>query len=140
MLFFIRLALVMVSVHNSKTLTKTGTLCLVQWLAVSIHLCFCQALVEPLKQQLYQAPVSKHLLASTIVSGFGDDIWDGSPVGQSLDGLSSSLCSTLCLCDSSHEYFAPLLRRTKVSTLWPSYFLSFHVVCDVYLGYSELLG
>ena len=27
--------------------------------------------VEPLRRQLYQAPVSKLLLASTIVSGFG---------------------------------------------------------------------
>jgi hypothetical protein len=30
----------------------------VQWLAVSIHLCICQALVEPLRRQLYQSPVS----------------------------------------------------------------------------------
>ena len=36
---------------------------------------------EPLRRQLYQAPVSKHLLASTIVSGFGNCIWDGSPGG-----------------------------------------------------------
>ena len=34
---------------------------------------------EPLRRQLYQAPVSKHLLASTIVSGFGNCIWDGHP-------------------------------------------------------------
>ena len=58
-----------------------GTLCSVQWMAVSIHFCICQALAEPLRRQLYQAPVSKHLLASTIVSGFGDCIWDGSPGG-----------------------------------------------------------
>jgi hypothetical protein len=38
---------------------------------VNIHFCICQALAEPLRRQLYQAPVSKHLLASTIVSGFG---------------------------------------------------------------------
>ena len=47
------------------------TLCSVQWLAESVHLCVCQALAETLRRQLYQAPVSKHLLASTIVSGFG---------------------------------------------------------------------
>ena len=35
-------------------------------------------LVEPLRGQLYQAPVSKYFLASAIVSGFGDCIWDGS--------------------------------------------------------------
>jgi hypothetical protein len=46
----------------------------VQWLAVSICLCFCKALAEPLRRQLYQAPVSKHFLASTIMYGFGDCI------------------------------------------------------------------
>jgi hypothetical protein len=40
-----------------------GTLCSVQWM--SIHFCISQALAEPLRRQLYQAPVSKHLLAST---------------------------------------------------------------------------
>jgi hypothetical protein len=58
-----------------------GTPCLVQRLAESIHPCICQALAEPLRRQLYQASVSKHLLASTIVSGFGDCIWDGAPGG-----------------------------------------------------------
>jgi hypothetical protein len=58
-----------------------GTLCSVPWMDASIHLCICQALAEPLRRQLYQAPVSKHLLASTTVSGFGDCVWDGSPGG-----------------------------------------------------------
>jgi hypothetical protein len=58
-----------------------GTLCSAQWMTVSIHFCICQVLVESLWGQLYQAPVSKHLLASTIVSGFNDCIWDGSPGG-----------------------------------------------------------
>ena len=40
------------------------------------HLCICQALAESLRRQLYQAPVRKHFLASTIMSGFGDCIWD----------------------------------------------------------------
>jgi hypothetical protein len=61
------------------SLAPLGTLCTVQWFAESIHLCIYQALAEPLRRQLYQAPVSKHLLASTIVSGFGGCIWDGSP-------------------------------------------------------------
>jgi hypothetical protein len=55
-----------------------GTLCSVQWMTVSIHFCICQALVEPLRRQLYQAPISRLLLASAIVSGLGyltkDDI------------------------------------------------------------------
>ena len=58
-----------------------GTLSSVQWLAASIRLCICQALAKTLRRQLYQAPVSMHFLASTIVSGFGDCIWDGSPGG-----------------------------------------------------------
>ena len=33
-------------------LGSLGTMCLVQWLAESIHLCICQVLVEPLRRQL----------------------------------------------------------------------------------------
>jgi hypothetical protein len=58
-----------------------GTLCSIQWMAVSIHFCISQALAEHLRRQLYQAPDSKLLLASTIVSGFGGCIWDESPGG-----------------------------------------------------------
>ena len=47
-----------------------GTLCSVQWLVASICLCTCQALAVPLRRQLYQAPISQHLLAYTIVSEF----------------------------------------------------------------------
>jgi len=46
------------------------TLFSVQWLAASIPFCICQALTELLRRQLYQAPVSMHFLASTILSGF----------------------------------------------------------------------
>ena len=38
-----------------------GTVCSVEWMAVSIYFCICQALAEPLRKQLNQAPVSKHL-------------------------------------------------------------------------------
>jgi hypothetical protein len=48
-------------------------------LAVSIHICIGQVLAEPLREQPYHAPVSKHFLASAIVSGFGVCRWDGSP-------------------------------------------------------------
>ena len=37
---------------------------------MSIHFCISQALAKPLRRQLYQAPVSKLLLVSAIVSGF----------------------------------------------------------------------
>ena len=46
-----------------------GTPCSLKCLAESIHLCICQALVKPLRRQLYQAPVSMQFLASTVVSG-----------------------------------------------------------------------
>jgi hypothetical protein len=68
-------------------------------MAVSIHFCISQVLAEPLRRQLYQAPVSKLLLESAIVGlvvVYGMD----PQVGQSLDGHSFSLCSTLCLCNS----------------------------------------
>ena len=54
----------------------------VQWLTSSIHLCICQALAEPLRREIYQAPLSKHFLASTLVSGFDVCIWDGFPGGS----------------------------------------------------------
>jgi len=43
----------------------------VQCLADSICFCICQVLAEPLRRQLYQAPVSMHFLTSTILSGIG---------------------------------------------------------------------
>jgi hypothetical protein len=109
-----------------------GTLCSIQWLAAS--LCVCQALAEPLRRQLYQAPVSKHFVESTTVSGFGDCIW-----GSKWGSLCFSLCFTLCLRICSREYFVPLLRRTEAPTLWFS-FLKLHVVCELHLGYDKLLG
>ena len=55
------------SVHSVLSLTPLlGTLC--------SDLCICKALEELLRKQLYQALFSKYLLASTVVSGFGDYI------------------------------------------------------------------
>ena len=54
-------------------------------------------------------------------------------VGQTLDSLSFSHCSILCLHISTCLLFL-LLRRTKESTL-----LELDVVCELYLEYSELL-
>jgi hypothetical protein len=75
-----------------------GTLCSVQWTTENIHFCICQILAQPLKRELYQVPVSKHVLAFTIVSGFGDCIWDGTP-GGTVSGWSflQSLLHTLSL-------------------------------------------
>jgi hypothetical protein len=49
----------------------------VQWLAANICICIGQALAEHLRGQLYQVPVNKCFLASSIVSGFGVCRWDG---------------------------------------------------------------
>jgi hypothetical protein len=57
----------------------------VQCLAVCIRICIGPALAEPLRAQLYVAPVSKHFLASAIVSGFGVSRWDGG------EGISKTL-------------------------------------------------
>jgi hypothetical protein len=75
-------------------------LCSVQWMAVSIHFCICQALAEPLRREIYQAPLSKHLLASTTVSGFGDCKWDESP-GESASRLAPYLLILTFSCKES---------------------------------------
>jgi hypothetical protein len=77
--------------------SSLGILCSVQWMAVSIHFCICEALTEPLKRQLYQAPISKHLLAFTILSGFVDCIRDGSSDGTVYGWSLQFLQHTLCL-------------------------------------------
>jgi hypothetical protein len=76
-----------------------GSLCSVQGLAVSICNCIVQDMAKEARRQLYQAPVSKHFLASAVVSACGMD----PQVEQSLDGLSFSLCSTLCPCISFRQ-------------------------------------
>jgi hypothetical protein len=111
-----------------------GTLCSVQWLNESIHLCICQVLAEPLRRQLYQAPVSKHLLASTIVSGFGNCIWNRSP-GGAVSGwpFLQSLPHFVSVSPPKCILF-PLQRRTEVSILWSSFFLSFMWSVNCILG------
>jgi hypothetical protein len=81
-----------------------GSLFPVWWLAVGIRICIGQDLAEPLRRQLYQASVSKHFLASAIVSGFGVFMWDESP-GGAVSGwpFFFSLCSTLCPCISFRQ-------------------------------------
>lgn len=60
---------------------QLGTPRSVQWLAANIHLCICKALAGPLRRLPYQASFTIHFLASIIVSGFGNCIWDESPGG-----------------------------------------------------------
>ena len=124
---------------RGRTFKKTsdpslGTLCSIQQMTVNTHLCICQALAQPHKRELYQSPVSKILLAYAIMFGFGDFLWDGSQVWQSLDGPSFSLSSKLCFCNSFHGYLFSLLRRIKVYTLWSSFLLSFMCFAYCILG------
>jgi hypothetical protein len=88
-----------------------GILCSVQWMSVSIHFCICQVLAEPLRRQLYQGPVSKLLLASTIVCWFGGCLWDGSPSGAV--SRWSFLQSLLYLCNYFHGYFVPPSKKDR---------------------------
>jgi hypothetical protein len=108
-----------------------GTPCSVQWLAVSICIYICQALAEPLRRQLNQAAVGTYFLASSVVSGFGDSIWDG---------LSFSLCFTLCIYISSHGYFVPPSKKDQSTHTLVFLPLELHVVCELYLGYPEIFG
>jgi hypothetical protein len=114
-----------------------GTLCSVQWLAVSICLCICHSLVQPPRRQLYQASVSKHL-APMIVSGFGDCIWEQSPSGA-VSGWPSlhSLLHTLSLCLLPWLFCSPFLEGLKSLVFL---LLELHVVCELYFGYSKFLG
>ena len=78
----------------------------VRWLTVSIYICIGQVLVEPLREQPYQAPVTKCFLASAIVSGLQAADGMNPYVGQTLDGLFWSLCSIFCPCFSfGQEHF-----------------------------------
>jgi hypothetical protein len=46
---------------------------------MSIHLCICKAVAGPLRRHPFQAHFNMHFLASTIVSVFGNCLWDESP-------------------------------------------------------------
>ena len=116
-----------------------GTLCSVQRLAERIHLCICQALAEPLRRQLYQACVCKHLLTSTIVLVWW--LYMGWITRQgSLWMTFPSLCYTLHLCNSSHGYVVPPSKKDRNIHTLVILLLEFHVVCELYPGYSKLLG
>lgn len=58
-----------------------GSLTSIQWLADSISIFLSQLLVEPFREQPFQASVWMHNMASVVVSGFGMDSWKGSQVG-----------------------------------------------------------
>jgi hypothetical protein len=86
-----------------------GILCSVQWMAVSIYLCICETLTEPLEDRyirLLSASTCWHpqqCLDLVIVNGMMDP-----QVSQYLDGHFFSLCSTHCPCNSFYGCFVPL--------------------------------
>ena len=55
--------LILLELKKGDMTPSLGTLCSVQWMTMSINFCLCQALAEPPRRQLYQVPVSRHLLA-----------------------------------------------------------------------------
>ena len=77
------------------------------------------------------------LLASIIVSGFSDCLCK---MRLSMDGHSLSLCSTLCLCNSFHGYFVPPSKKDQSIHTLVFLLHEFHVIFELYLGYSEHLG
>jgi hypothetical protein len=80
------------------------------------------------------------LLVSAIVSEVCDCIWDGSQVGQSLDDLYYSLCSTFCLHIAYPEYFVPSSKKDWSTHPLVFLLLELHEVYKLYLGYSEILA
>jgi len=119
-----------------------GTPCSVRWLAASIHLCICHALAEPLRRQLYQAPVSMHFLASAILSGFGGCMYmEWIPRWGSLwmDFPSVSAPNFIPV-SSPMSILLPLLRRIEASPPLLSLFLSFTWAVDYILGNLSFWG
>jgi hypothetical protein len=107
-------------------LLHQGPLCSVQWLASSFLLCICKALAGPLRRQPYQAHFSVHFLASTIVSGFGNCIWNESPGGTVsgwpfLQSLLNILSPYLLL----WVFCSPSKKDQSTHTFWSSFLLSF---------------
>ena len=59
---------------------------------------------------------------------------------QSLDGPSFCLSSKLCLCNSFHGCFVPNSKKGQSVHTLVFVLLEFHVFCNLYLGYSKLVG
>ena len=74
------------------------------------------------------------------ISEYSNCVWDGPQVGQSLRDLSFSLCSTLFLHISSYEYFILHSKNDRSIHTLNFILLELHVVCELYLGCSELWG
>jgi hypothetical protein len=94
----------------------------------------CKVLAGPLRRQPYKTPFSMHFLASIIVSGFGDYIWDKSS-GGTFSGwpFLQSLLYTLSLYLLQWVLYSPS-KEDRTPTLWSSFILSFMWSMDCILG------
>jgi hypothetical protein len=111
-----------------------------QWMVLSIHFSICQALTEPLRRQLVQPTGSKQLWTYTIVSGFGNCICD-----ESQGGTVTGCPFLQFLLQAFSLYllpwvFDPLSKKDGSTHTLVFLLLELQVVCEFYLGYSELLG
>ena len=61
-------------------------------------------------------------------------------IGQSMIGLFFSICFTLFLQIFSLEYVVSSSKDLSIHSHFGLPFSEHHVVCELYLGYSELLG
>ena len=73
---------------------------------------------------------SKLLLASAIVSRFGGCLWDRFP------GMAVSALNFVSVTPSMGVLFSPLKMDQTIHTMI-LLLLEFHLVCELYLGYSE---
>ena len=91
--------------------SSIGNPVLVQWLwaSASVFVKFWKSLSGDSYIRLLSAcPFCHPQYCLGLVTVYG---MDPPQVRQCLDGLSFSLCSTLCLCICSHEYFVPLSEK-----------------------------
>jgi hypothetical protein len=112
--------------------TPLEILCLVQWMAMCIHLCICQALTEDIR--LLSASTcwqSQYFLGLVTIYGMDTQV----TVWPFL-----LFCSKHCLCISSCVYFDPCSKKHLNIHTVVFLLLEVHVVCEFYLAYSEHLG
>ena len=111
-----------------------GTLCSVQWMAVSIYFCICQALAEPLNETAISGSCQHALV------GIHNSVWVWCLyLGWIL--MWGSLWIVILSVSAPHfvsiipsmGILFPLLRRIKISTLCSS-FLSFMCFTNCILG------
>jgi len=111
--------------------------CSVEWLPASFYFCVCRAMAESLRRHPYLVPVSKHHLASAIVTGFGGCISNGSQVGHSEVDFFSVLALDFVPVLPPMSMLFSLLRRTGAFICWSSFFLGFIWSTNCFLDISS---